>query len=142
VDTTVGFIKRNGSVVGLDGTSVLTFSGAKFGNYYVVLRHRNHLSIMTAGALALSRASALYDFTTGQSQAHGTNPMVGVETSYAMIAGDANASGIVTAADANYLFGFMNNTTYHNGDVNLSGIVTAADANMLYGNMNRATNVP
>ena len=68
--------------------------------------------------------------------------MVGMGTKYAMIAGDANLSGIVTAADANYVFGFMNTVAYHNGDVNLSGIVTASDANMLYGNLNRATNVP
>jgi len=142
VDTTVGFIKKDGSIVALDGTSALSFPGVQPGNYYIVLRHRNHLSIMSSVALPLSATSGLYDFSTAQAQAYGTSSMVGMGTKYAMMAGDANLSGIVTAADANYLFGFMNTAAYHNGDVNLSGIVTASDANMLYGNLNKTTNVP
>ncbi|HSQ75492.1 MAG TPA: fibronectin type III domain-containing protein [Bacteroidota bacterium] len=142
VGTTVGFIKKDGSIVALDGTSALSFPGVTSGNYYVVLRHRNHLSIMSSTALPLNAASELYDFSTAQGQAYGTSSMVGMGAKYAMIAGDANLSGIVTAADANYVFGFMNTAAYHNGDVNLSGIVTASDANMLYGNLNKATNVP
>jgi hypothetical protein len=112
------------------------------GSYYIVVRHRNHLAVMSATAVALSATSAVYDFTTAQTQAYGSNPMVLVGTKYALYAGDTNQSAIITAADANYLFGFLNNTSYHNGDVNMSGVVTAADANMLYGNLNKSSNVP
>ena len=63
VDTVAAFIKKDGSVVGLDGTSVVMFPGVKYGNYYVVLTHRNHLRVMTANALALNGTSNLYDFS-------------------------------------------------------------------------------
>ena len=57
---------------------------------------------MTASAIPLSSSSALYDFTTSQSQAYstGTDPMVVLAGGgYGMIAGDGNNSAIITAAD-------------------------------------------
>ena len=63
------FLKSDGTIVDIDGTSPVTFTGLSAGNYYVVVRHRNHLAIMTASAIPLSSSSSLYDFTTSQSQA-------------------------------------------------------------------------
>jgi hypothetical protein len=68
--------------------------------------------------------------------------MILVGTRYVMIAGDGNQSGIVTAADANAVFGVLNTTGYNLNDLNLSGIVTAADANIVFSNLNKATQVP
>ena len=56
------------------------FSGVDAGNYYVVIRHRNHLAIMSSSPLWLSESSALYDFSTAQAKAYGTNPMKQVGT--------------------------------------------------------------
>ncbi len=42
-----GFVKSDGTVVELDGSSPLTFPVAE-GNYYIVVEHRNHLSIMSS----------------------------------------------------------------------------------------------
>ena len=53
-----------------------------------------------------------------------------------MYAGDANASQIITASDANNVFGVLNATGYYSSDINLSGIVTASDANSVFGNLN------
>ena len=112
------------------------------GNYYIVVRHRNHLAIMSAAMQVLnSTVQPAYDFTTAQSQAYGTNPMKLVGTKYCMYAGDANASGIITAADANGVFGVLNSTGYNQNDINLSGIVTASDANIVFGNLNRTSQV-
>jgi hypothetical protein len=128
--------------VDLDGVSPVSFANVAAGNYYVVVRHRNHLAVMSASAVALSEMSSLYDFTTSQSQGHGTNPMKLVGTKYTMYAGDGNQSGIVTAADANAAYGVINTTGYSTNDINLSGIVTAADANIVFGNLNKAAQVP
>jgi hypothetical protein len=75
VSKKAGFVLKSGSVVGVDGDSPLAFPGINAGNYYVVVRHRNHLPIMSAAAQALSSTSTLYDFTTGMAKAYGTNPM-------------------------------------------------------------------
>ncbi len=70
-----GFLRNDGAVVDIDGASPLFFLTTAPGNYYIIIRHRNHLAIMSAAPVALNSSSALYDFTTAQTQAYGTNPM-------------------------------------------------------------------
>ena len=41
------FLKKDGSVVDLDGSSDLKFA-VDPGEYYIVIEHRNHLPIMTS----------------------------------------------------------------------------------------------
>jgi hypothetical protein len=137
------FLKNNGMVVDLDGTSAVTFNGISPGMYYIVVRHRNHLAIMTASAQSLGTSATTYDFTTGQAQAYGTAPMAQLAANvFGMYVGDANASGVVTAADANAIFGQLNATGYSANDVNLSAIVTASDANLVMRNLNQTSQVP
>jgi hypothetical protein len=71
VATRAAFIKGDGSIVDLDGVSPVAFTNLTAGNYYVVVRHRNHLAIMSASAVALSASSGLYDFTVGSGQYYG-----------------------------------------------------------------------
>ena len=79
-----------------DSTSNYVTFDTLAGSYYLVISHRNHISIMTASALALGSLvpAAPYDFTTAQAQAFGSNPMKGVAGgNFAMIAGDASGNG-------------------------------------------------
>ncbi len=76
VQTRAAFVKSDGIVVGLDGSSPLRF-GVPDGNYYIVVYHRNHLSIMSANTVFLSNSSlANYDFTTGSDKYYGTGGAV------------------------------------------------------------------
>ena len=130
-----GFLKSDGTVVDTDGVSALRFAGVLPGNYYIVVRHRNHLAIMSAAAVALSGTSALYDFTTAQMQAYGTSPMAALTGgAFGMIAGDVNQDGIVkynlTSNDRALIYlrigsGSVNTTVsgYYPEDVNLDGVV-------------------
>ena len=55
----------DGSVVDIDGSSPVKFKGISDGNYYIVIKHRNHLPIMSANPISLSSTnSLLYDFST------------------------------------------------------------------------------
>ncbi len=145
VATRAGFLKSDGTIVDTNGTSPLQFSGLGDGNYYVVVRHRNHLAIMSSSAIPLSSNSALYDFTTLQSQAYtsGTNPMVALSGGgFGLIAADANNSAIITAADVTPIIANLNASVYIGADINMSAIVTAADVTKIISNLNKATNVP
>ena len=68
------FVLENGQIVDLDKISPVAFRGVASGNYFLVIRHRNHLGIRTAslqvtnGSLG-SIASTAYDFTNGQAKA-------------------------------------------------------------------------
>jgi hypothetical protein len=90
------FMKNNGSIVDTNGVSPLLFKGISAGNFYVVIRHRNHLPVMSAAAVSLNAASAQYDFTTSVSKAFGTNPMMALTGGgFGMWAGDVNRNGNV-----------------------------------------------
>ncbi|MFN0156604.1 MAG: hypothetical protein ACKVRP_00865 [Bacteroidota bacterium] len=111
---------------------------------YIVVRHANHLPIMTSNAISWSAFTTLsHDFVGTAGGAWGTNATKQVSSGvYAMYAGDGNQSGVVTAADANDAFAVINSTGYNIRDVNMSGVVTAADANMAFGNLNKSNQVP
>ena len=63
IATRSGLVQRDGDVVDLDGVSKLSFPGVEEDDYYVVVRHRNHLGAMTAEAKTPQQLSELIDFT-------------------------------------------------------------------------------
>ncbi len=55
---------RDGSIVSEDGDSILIFPGVLEGDYYVAVRHRNHLGMMTDSTVYLTSVNPpLVDFT-------------------------------------------------------------------------------
>jgi hypothetical protein len=71
VATRAAFLKSDGSIVDTSGVGAVSFPGLSAGSYFVVIRHRNHLAVMSESAVPLSSASDLYDFTTGSGQYYG-----------------------------------------------------------------------
>jgi hypothetical protein len=136
-------MRSDGTIVDTDGTSSVSFDLMSSGSYYIVLSHRNHLSIMTSTAQSLSNTPLAYDFTSSQSQAFGTLPMNQLEAGvFGMVSGDANASTVISTADANAVFTSLSTTSYSSLDINMSGIITTLDANGVFGNLSRSTQVP
>ncbi len=55
---------RDGSIVDAGGgINDVIFDGISEGSYFVSLRHRNHLGVMTLAPLALSKIASIVDFT-------------------------------------------------------------------------------
>jgi hypothetical protein len=65
-------LQRDGDVVELDGTRPVSM-GYTNGSYYVVIRHRNHLGVMTASAQALSGTPAAINLKLAATATYGTN---------------------------------------------------------------------
>ena len=63
IATRSGLLQRDGDVVDLDGVSSLAFPGVQSKNYYVSIRHRNHLGAMTANAITPAQLNNLVDFS-------------------------------------------------------------------------------
>jgi hypothetical protein len=63
VATRSALVQRDGDVVDVDGTSPVLFATTVPGNYFVSVKHRNHLGVMTNSAIALSGVPATVDFT-------------------------------------------------------------------------------
>ncbi len=131
VATEVGFVLKNGLLVSSDGVTSITISSINHGNYYLVIRHRNHLAIMSANTIPFSSTTPLYDFTNSQSKAYGLNPMKElVNNIYGLYSGDGNSSGSISITDRNSSWRPLNGQIgYHNADFNLSGGVNITDRN-------------
>ena len=66
------FLHKDGRIVADDGTTGEIELTAPEGNYYIVIKHRNHLAVMSANTVLLSLTnSTLYDFTTGSNKFYG-----------------------------------------------------------------------
>lgn len=66
IATRSGLLQRDGDVVDLDGVSGLSFTGVDVDDYYVAVKHRNHLGAMTAEAQTPTQLSELVDFTMAE----------------------------------------------------------------------------
>ncbi len=87
VATRSALLQRDGDVVGTDGTSSVQFNVAA-GNYYVAIRHRNHLGVMTANAMALSTSPTVVDLTSAATTTYGTNARKTIGTAQVLWAGN------------------------------------------------------
>jgi hypothetical protein len=90
-------VQRDGDIVDLDGVSTLELNAAPT-NYYIVVKHRNHLGIMSANVITLNSSATSVDFTNPATQTFGTNAQTvfGIPTgTTAMWTGDANGDAIV-----------------------------------------------
>jgi len=138
------WLLRDGTIRSFSDTSKASVNfNIIAGSYYIVVRHRNHLAIMSASRVSLSSASALYSFTTSQGQAYGANPMTDLGTGsgpFGMIAGDANGDGQVTGTDFNLFDTDFRGalTGYRLTDWNLDGQVTGSDFNIFDQNFRKA----
>jgi hypothetical protein len=122
----------------------LSFDGLTGASYYIVIRHRNHLAIMSANPVANNANSLTYDFTTGQDKCYGSNAMNNLSGVYGMIAGDGNGNGSINATDRNSVWRLQNgNVGYLSGDFNLNGSVSAVDRNNFWrANNGKVSQVP
>jgi hypothetical protein len=134
VATRAAFVKSNGAIVDLDGTSTVGFPDLAAGSYYIVVRHRNHLALMSAGSVALSITSPLFDFTTGLEKVYGGDAALLATNLYGLWAGDVTANGMVrynqSANDRLPILQRIGGTNvnasaagYYPEDVNMNGVV-------------------
>jgi hypothetical protein len=140
-----GFILNNGNIVATDGSNLMHFDVSITQDLYVVILHRNHLSIMSSGPLTAAGTNYIWDFTTGQGQAYGSNSQIDLGGGlYGMIAGDGDANGTVELADKNNIWSLqVGRKAYLAGDYNMNGQVTNLDKNDFWlNNLSESTQMP
>ena len=146
VQSRSALVQRDGDVVDVDGVSPVNFQADGSASYYISVRHRNHLGVMTANAISLSTSTGsapMVDFTDVDTPTYGENAQV-ISGGFAMLWG-GNADGnnyivyqgagianpdrdkvffdVFTApANTNFQFNFIYEG-YHGGDTNMDGEV-------------------
>lgn len=142
------FLRNDGRVVDDDGQTTEITINANPDNYFIVIKHRNHLAIMSANTVNLQDVgSTLYDFSTGQSKAYGGDGMTQLAAGvFGMIAGDGDADGNIADGDRTGVWRGQNGSPWEygkRGDFNIDGGIDALDLNLLWRpNSGRSTRVP
>lgn len=138
------FVREDGQLVDLDGTSPVSFPGVNNGRYYVVIRHRNHLSIRSATPIVFSSGVAMsyVDFGKGQPQAFQDGTITSNAAlkdldggiTFSMWGGNANSNtnvrftglnndaGIILSALGGNQAAILS-SAYNNADLNMDGTV-------------------
>lgn len=127
---------ENGQLLDTDGFLGIVFSKlAANQGYHVVIRHRNHLDVITNTSI-LASSNMVHDFTTSSTQAFGPEQLKEMSTGiYALYAGDYTADGIIQSTDVDLwsLQPAINNT-YGITDGNMDGVVQATDYDIWFAN--------
>jgi hypothetical protein len=133
-------VQRDGDIVmPQTGSADLLISSVGPGDYYLVIRHRNHLGVMTAQPVTLGNdknTAATYDFSSKSFAAYGTGALQTAANHQLMMSGDLNNSNTIIASgpgsDMSVLLGSVlvaPENTDTNANFPLSGYY-AADLNM------------
>ncbi len=137
VDTRAALLLNDGSVVDIaNTTNPVTFANAVANtDYYVVVRHRNHLAVMSSALVNLPNLST-YDFTMPGNTYGGDAQQVAINSGVlALYAGDTNSNGVINFTDFNaYVADLGSNTDYFDGDYNFDNNVDTGDFDLLQPN--------
>lgn len=104
--------------------------------YYLVVRHRNHLSVVTSSPVQVVDGRLYYDFTSGPGQATGGMRELTPGT-WGLAAGDVNQDGLVDTHDRDAVEkGFRTSLRgYLPEDVNGDGLIDLADRELTNDNL-------
>jgi hypothetical protein len=132
-----GFLLNDGIVVDLDGATPLSFNIIKQGSSFLVIRHRNHLGVISNSIPSNSAGTFANDYSllanSYKDPSASSDPVALLSGGkYGLWAGDANEDGVVNATDVNLIKIATANSAsgYLPTDVNLSNSINVNDVNL------------
>ncbi|MDO6596398.1 hypothetical protein Q4512_05695 [Oceanihabitans sp. 2_MG-2023] len=128
VAQTSALLQADGDVVALDGFTPLTIQ-APFGDYYIMLSHRNHLGVLSANTYNLSLTNTSIDFTNNINLiTGGTNGIATMnDGKLALYAGDFDGDGQIQNSDKNNVEPLRGTNGYTNADIDMNSEVQNSD---------------
>ena len=127
IDRGAAFLLKDGTIRDLDASSHPVFGLYVADSLYVVVHHRNHLSVMSSVALTETGGIYPYDFSASDQNTFGGPSGIKelIPATWGMIGGDGNADGSVDSDDkvniweneagsAGYLYGDFDMDTQDN----------------------------
>jgi PKD repeat protein len=96
------FLRNDGRIVNLDGTLYLNFGPLSVTNsLFVIVHHRNHVSVISATGVLQSGGIYSYNFSTGSGQAYGgtlAHKLIGTGV-WGLFGGNGDGNGIIDLND-------------------------------------------
>lgn len=133
IATRSGLLKSNGQIVDMDGKSPLAFFDKLPDDYFVAIRHQNHLGVLSSVVVALAETATTYDFTGSADRAvGGTLALIDLGGNvFAMYSGDFDQNGQIQNTDYNSILPQLGQSGYLPGDIDLNGQVQNSEVQTL-----------
>jgi len=135
-------LKTDGTITETDGVSLPSLHGlAVEHNLFVVVRHRNHLAVMSSGGLTYAGGGYSWDFTQALEKAFASKEKAAYMSGhkhlgngfYGMYGGDGDANGQIQTQDKNNVWNPQSGLSgYQMGDFDLNGQVQTQDKNNIW----------
>ena len=139
------FILTDGSIVELNGADPIEIKVSLDNNTFLVIHHRNHLSIMSADPLEPWNGTYDINLTNDPAKVYGVESgykEIGINL-WGMVSGDFNADGIIDTSDIPVWHADAAFRAYLPADANLGGDVDNKDKNdFWFVNKGTETQVP
>jgi hypothetical protein len=120
------------------GNTLISFANANNGNYYIIVKHRNHLETWSAAPQVFAtNSTTIFNFTDNITKAYGSN-MKQVGSVFVLYGGDANQDGYVNGTDYPIFKSQFGLSGYLSADFNGDGFVDGYDAPILYNNFGKS----
>lgn len=135
IEKQAAFLLNNGSIVGLDGASLLQLNNLPINELFAVICHRNHLGVMSANPLSINGNNYSYDFTSSPSSVFGGEDAHAeiAPGIWGMAASDGNADGTVNIIDKSDIWIMQVGLQgYLKGDYNLNTQIENSDKNDIW----------
>jgi hypothetical protein len=130
VDTVVAVVRYDGQLLSTTGETMIPLKfGLEPGYYYYVIRHRNHIAVMSNYETYIYKYSDVYDFTTSTDMYWGNEAKLLKAGLYGLYTGDSDYDGHIDIDDYNAYntSTIMADHGYKISDYNLDGYVTSYD---------------
>jgi len=152
-DMRPAFLKKDGSIItwnsSQDSPDVIFNDKIIYEDLFVVVHHRNHLSVMSGYSLTKVSGKYTYDFSDAEDKIYGgAAGNVQLELFgpglWGMISGDGDANKTIEMEDkTNFWSILVGKTGYLSADYNLDGLTTNIDKNEYWlGNLTKESQVP
>lgn len=130
---------NDGWIVDVNGSSA---NGVLFTNippnthYFLTVRHRNHIAVMSDAPVLLPNSGNSFDFSQAVTKAYGNNQQILTGGKAMLFLGDADGNGVITRGDFNkYRQQFLQLSGYKEADFNMDGDVSSFDFSAMQPNM-------
>lgn len=136
--TKAALLNAGGMITETDGSPLLRFYNVHEDDYYISVKHRNHLRLISSITVHLGSDSGdVYDFTSSPSNSLNSDAMILLSDGvWGAAAGDINTDEQVNAHDMNSIWNLYNSNGYKWPDVNFDGIVDDNDKQLVWKNRN------
>ena len=145
IERKAALLKSDGEVVDATTGSTLIFCNLdQTETYYVVMRHRNHLDIISTNPIPINNGTINYDFTIVENIMGGEDQLVELSNGiYGILSGDFDGNGTITVSDFILFIQQLSTINqYIQSDANLDGSVTLTDFNLLLPNISKLGVLP